>query len=42
VRLDLGLQQEALEDLQTAVHLASLQGDSMVQTKAEKLIELLF
>lgn len=42
VRLDLGLQQEALEDLQTAVHLASLQGDSMVQTKAEKLIQALF
>jgi tetratricopeptide (TPR) repeat protein len=42
VRLDLGLQQEALEDLQTAVHIAGLQGDSMVQTKAEKLIQALF
>lgn len=42
VRLDLGLQQEALEDLQTAVHIAWLQGDSMVQTKAEKLIQALF
>lgn len=42
VRLDLGLQQEALEDLQTAVHIAWLQGDSRVQTKAEKLIQALF
>jgi tetratricopeptide (TPR) repeat protein len=42
VRLDLGLQQEALEDLQTAVHIAWLQGDSMVQTKAEELIQALF
>ncbi len=42
VRLDLGLQQEALEDLQTAVHTAWLQGDSTVQTKTEKLIRAIF